>query len=57
MACSKIEDVITFEIDITEMLLEAETVIIKVIHNNKTIKIDQYKRRNNHVRKRRIIEN
>lgn len=57
MACSKIEDVITFEIDITEMLLEAEAVIIKVIHNNKIIKIDQYKRRNNHVRKRRIIEN
>ncbi len=57
MACSKIEDVITFEIDITEMLNEAEMVIIKVIHNNKTIKIDQYKRRNKRVKKRRITEN
>lgn len=57
MAISKIEDTITIEIDITEMLDEAEMVIIKVIKNNETIKIDKYQRRNNGVKKRRIIEN
>lgn len=57
MAISKIEDTITIEIDITEMLDEAEMVIIRIIKNNKTIKIDKYQRRNNGVKKGRIIEN
>lgn len=57
MANSKIEDVITIEIDITEMLEEAQMVVIKIIQNNKIVKIDEYQRRNNNVKKRRIIEN
>lgn len=52
MAYPKIEDSITFEIDITDILKEVNEVIIKVIKNNKTIKIDYYKRRNKYVKTR-----
>ncbi len=57
MVIPKIEDTITFEIDITEMLEVAQMVTIRVIHNNKVINVDSYRRRNKNVKKRRIVEN
>ena len=57
MVYNQIDDSVTFEIDITNILKEVEMVIIKIIKNNKTIQIKHYKRRNNYVKKRGINEN
>lgn len=56
MVYNEIKNRITFEIDITEMLNEVEIVTIKIIKNNKTIRINNYKRRN-YAKKRRTYEN